>query len=46
MRIKADRYSMRKCYWDRGYYMLISRQLDGRMKIVEEYLETQPQSDC
>lgn len=46
MRIKADRYSVRKCYWDRGYYMLISRQSDGRIRIVEEYLETQPQSDC
>lgn len=45
-RIKADRYSVRKCYWDRGYYMLISRQSDGRIRIVEEYLETQPQSDC
>ena len=46
MRITADRYSVRKCYWDRGYSMLIGRQLNGGMKIVEEYLETQPQSDC
>jgi hypothetical protein len=46
MRIKADRYSVRKCYWDYGYYMLIGRQSDGRIRIVEEYLETQPQSNC
>jgi hypothetical protein len=46
MRIQAERYSVRKCYWDRGYYMLIGRQSDGRIRIVEEYLETQPQSNC
>jgi len=46
MRIKADRYSVRKCYWDRGYYMLIRRQSDGRIRIDEEYFDTQPQSNC
>jgi hypothetical protein len=44
--IRADRYSERKCYTDRGYYMIIERQPDGAFLIVEEYFETQPQSNC
>jgi len=46
LRARADRYSVLKCYWDKNYYMLIARQLDGQLRIVEEYTETQPQSDC
>jgi hypothetical protein len=45
-KIEADRYSVRKCYTDTGYYMLIERQPDGGYLIVEEYSETQPQSNC
>ena len=45
IRIKADRYSVRKCYWDHGYYMVIRRTATGP-QIVEEYLETQPESAC
>lgn len=45
-KIKADRYSVIKCYTDTGYYMIVERQPDERYLIVEEYLETQPQSDC
>jgi hypothetical protein len=45
IRVKADRYSVRKCYWDRGYYMVIRRTATGP-QIVEEYLETQPESAC
>lgn len=44
--IRADRYSVRKCYLDTGYYMILERQPDGALGIVEEYTETQPQSDC
>ncbi len=45
-KIKADRYSVLKCYTDKGYYMLVEREADGRYVIVEEYTETQPQSNC
>lgn len=45
-RIKADRYSRLKCYTDSGYYMVVEDDGAGRQIIVEEYLETQPQSDC
>lgn len=44
--IRAVRYSERKCYTDTAYYMVIERRDDGRYLIVEEYSETQPQSDC
>jgi hypothetical protein len=46
LRIRADRYSVLKCYQDNGYYMLVGRQPDGRLQVVEEYMETQPQSAC
>ena len=46
IRVRADRYSTRKCYWDRGYYLLLARQPNGTIKIVEEHAETQPQSSC
>ncbi len=45
-KIKADRYSELKCYVDSGYYMVIERDKSGNYLIVEEYMETQPQSDC
>ena len=45
IRVKADRYSVRKCYWDRAYYMVIRRTAAG-LQIVEEYSETQPESAC
>jgi len=43
--IKADRYSTLKCYTDTAYYMVIRKDKSG-LKIIEEYSETQPQSDC
>ncbi|BBW93435.1 hypothetical protein PS1M3_35220 [Pseudoalteromonas sp. PS1M3] len=45
-KIKAHRYSEKKCYTDKGYYMLLKRTEKGQLEIVEEYMETQPQSDC
>ena len=45
-KIKANRYSNIKCYTDTGYFMIIERQSDGKYKIVEEYMESQPNSDC
>lgn len=46
VKISAKRYSVRKCYWDPGYYMVLQKQANGSLAIVEEYSETQPQSDC
>lgn len=46
IKISAKRYSVRKCYWDPSYYMVLLKQPNGSLKIVEEYSETQPQSDC
>lgn len=46
VKIKANRYSVLKCYTDTGYYMVIERQSNGAYLIVEEYSETQPQSSC
>ena len=45
IRVRADRYSVRKCYWDRAYYMVVRRVAEG-LQIVEEYSETQPESAC
>ncbi len=45
VKIKADRYSLLKCYTDKEYYMVIRKDKDG-FQIIEEYSETQPQSDC
>jgi hypothetical protein len=45
-KIKANRYSNRKCYTDTGYYMVVAPNELGTLQIIEEYSETQPQSDC
>lgn len=45
-KIKANRYAARKCNTDTGYYMVVERQPDAKYLIVEEYSETQPQSNC
>jgi hypothetical protein len=45
-KIKAARYSLIKCYQDTGYYMVIAPRSGGGFHIVEEYMETQPQSNC
>jgi hypothetical protein len=45
-KIKADRYSEMKCYIDKGYYMVVEPDNRGNLHIIEEYMETQPQSNC
>lgn len=45
-KIKADRYSTKKCYTDTGYYMTIEPNENGAFEIIEEYMETQPNSNC
>ncbi|AQP99972.1 hypothetical protein B0W48_09355 [Pseudoalteromonas aliena] len=44
-KIKAKRYSDRKCYMDTGYYMILKRQEGGELAILEEYMETKPLSN-
>ncbi len=46
IKIKANRYSVLKCYNDTGYYMVIEKDKNKKFKIIEEYVETQPQSNC
>jgi len=45
-KIKADCYSVLKCYTDSGYYMIVEPESNGQLSIVEEYIETQAQSGC
>ena len=45
-KIKADRYSVRKCYTDTGYYMVVKPDGNGSLKIFEEYMETKPLPNC
>jgi hypothetical protein len=45
-KIKADRYSTVKCYTDKGYYLLIEPKKNGEFETIEEYMETQPNSNC
>ena len=46
VRIRARRYSVRKCYWDDNYYMIIAKKPGGKIQVIEEYTESQPLSDC
>ena len=46
LRIRADRYSVLKCYSDKNYYMLVDRSSTGTLYVAEEYFENQPQSNC
>jgi len=45
-KIKADRYSVAKCYKDTGYYMVLGKGDEGQLQIVEEYMETQSANNC
>ena len=45
-KIKADRYSHKKCYTDKDYYLVIEPDLNGSYVIIEEFTATQPNSNC
>jgi hypothetical protein len=45
-KVKATRYSNRKCYTDTGYYMIVEPAANGQLQIIEEYSETQSESNC
>ena len=46
MKINADRYAVRKCYTDSGYYMIVGRQNNGHLWIEEESFELSPPNQC
>ena len=47
MKITADRYAVRKCYTDSGYYMIVGRQgKGGPLWIEEESFELSPPNQC
>lgn len=43
--IRANRYSANRCYWDQNYLLGLERE-GGRWLIVDEWMQTQPQSQC
>lgn len=45
VKIKAERYSVLKCFTDKAYYMVVEKE-GKEFKIIEEYIETYPQSTC
>lgn len=45
-KIKANRYSHKKCYTDKEYYLVIEPDQNDSFVIVEEFMATQPQSNC
>ncbi len=44
--IKAHRYSIKKCYTDKNYYMVINPDIYGSYEIIEEYMEVDPTARC
>jgi hypothetical protein len=46
MKINAERYAIRKCNTDPDYYLVLGRQPDGRILIVEESFELKIDSLC
>jgi hypothetical protein len=46
LRIRAERYSVHKCYWDAGYNIVVGRQFDGSLAIIEESGDSQVEPAC
>ncbi|HTJ96446.1 MAG TPA: hypothetical protein VL381_03180, partial [Rhodocyclaceae bacterium] len=46
LRIRANRYSLLKCYTDKNYYMVIGRQGKGPLLIEEESFEMHLPNNC
>lgn len=45
-RVRAERYSLLKCYTDKDFYVVIARDREGKLYIAEEFSETQANSSC
>ena len=46
VKISATRYSLKKCYYDKGYYMIVQRMSGGAFGIVEESIEDHVDARC
>jgi len=44
--IKATRYSTFKCFTDNKYYMVVEKQSDGTLQIIEEFMEEPIKTHC
>ncbi len=44
--IKATRYSNFKCFTDNKYFMVVEKQADGLLQIVEEFIEEPIETNC
>lgn len=45
-KITATRYATVKCFNDSRYYMIVEKENNGELKIVEEFMESPSQSKC
>lgn len=45
-RITAHRYSLSKCYNDESYFMVVQKNSDGQLKIIEEHTSAPQVSQC
>ncbi|MBW2712919.1 MAG: hypothetical protein JRC77_04130, partial [Deltaproteobacteria bacterium] len=45
-KIKASRYAVVKCFQDTRYYMLARKQSNGKIQIIEEFVESAVKSNC
>ncbi len=45
-KIKASRYAVVKCFQDTRYYMLAKKQSDGKIQIIEEFVQSPMESNC
>ena len=46
VKISAVRYSLKRCYWDKSYYVIVQRMKGGAFGIIEEYSEGYDESQC
>ena len=44
--LKATRYSTFKCFTDNKYFMVVEKQVDGTLQIIEEFMEDSIKTHC
>lgn len=45
-KISATKYTNKDCYFDKDYYMVVSRKSDNKLYITEEYFNVAPKNLC
>lgn len=45
-RVRAERYSVLKCYTDTDFYVVVARDRENKLYIAEEFSQTQANSSC